>query len=189
MNAHGYLFDKGKNEGTAEREATFNAIVEAFFTADHGTTLGYKKENGQVMPILDQWEYEALPWQEDYTKIRTVQEGAMAFIEDAIHNRSGAMVLRELDAMTAFRNWIQLGCYPSTICAKHFGNLHFLDDDTQPLVISQSVIKYLISPKQFARDFTKSAWRVGFFTRTFGAWPIQYWIYKWIRRFAHRVSE
>ena len=188
LNGRGYLFDKGKNEGTAEREATFNSIVEVLFTADHGTTLGYKMENGQVAPVLDSWEYETAAWREDYKKIHAAQEGAMAFIEDAIRINSGPLIFKNLDAMIAFRNWIQLGCYPSTLCAERFGDLHILDDDVYTFAVSGSGMKYLREPKQFARDFAKSMWRVGFLTRTFGVWPMHYWIYKQIRRLAHKVS-
>ena len=188
IDAHGYLFDRDHNEEVAEREVTFNCIMEALFTADHGTTLGYEKKNGQVVPILDLWEYEEKAGQKDYKKIRAAQEGAMAFVEDAIHTKSGSIIFKDLDAMIAFRNWIQLGCYPSSLCAERFGDLHILDVDIQPFAISHSGIKYLCAPRRLARDFVKSVWRVGFLTRTFGVWSIQYWIYKWIRRLAHRVS-
>ena len=189
MDAHGYLFDRGHNEEVAEREATFNCIVEALFTADHGTTLGYEKKNGQVVPILDSWEYEEKAWQKDYKKIRAAQEGAMAFIEDAIGTESGSIIFKNIDAMIAFRNWIQLGCYPAPLCAERFGDLHFLDDDIQPFAAFRSGIKYWGAPRRLVRDFVKSAWRVGFLTRAFGTWTMHYWIYKWIRRLAHRVSE
>ena len=145
-------------------------------------------ENGQVAPVLDSWEYETAAWREDYKKIHAAQEGAMAFIEDAIRINSGPLIFKNLDAMLAFRNWIQLGCYPSTLCAERFGDLHILDDDIYTFAVSGSGMKYFREPKQFARDFTKSMWRVGFLTRTFGVWPMHYWVYKQIRRLAHKVS-
>ena len=189
MKASGYLFDKNKNEADAEKEATFNAIVEALFTADHGTTLEYRTENGKTIPVLDTWEYEASELREDYERIRFAQSGALSFIDDALNTKSGKILLKDMDFRVAFLNWIQMGCYPSSRCAKYFGNLHFLDDGVQPFAIQGKRIKYLACPKKFAYDFIKSVWRVGFLTRTFGTWPPKYSMYKQIRRFAHKIAK
>lgn len=189
MKASGYLFDKNKNEADAEKEATFNAIVEALFTADHGTTLEYRIENGKTIPVLDTWEYEASELREDYEWIRSAQAGALSFIDDALNTKSGKILLKDMDFRVTFLNWLQMGCYPSSRCAKYFGNLHFLDDGVQPFAIQGKGIKYLACPKKFAYDFIKSVWRVGFLTRTFGTWPPKYSMYKQIRRFAHKIAK
>lgn len=189
MKASGYLFDMHKNEANAEKEATFNSIVEALFTADHGTTLGYQTENGKTVPVLDTWEYEAPELREDYDWIRSAQSGALSFIDDALKSESGKILFKEMNSSVAFLNWIQLGCYPSTSCAKYFGNLHFLDDGIQPFAIQGNGITYLTSPRKFAHDFVKSVWRVGFLTLAFGTWPKKYEMYKQIRRLAHRLAK
>lgn len=189
MQVSGYLFDKGKHEAVAEKEATFNSIVEALFTADHGTTLGYQKENKEIIPVLDAWEYENPKLQGNYTWIRDAQKGALTFIDDVLGSQSGQIILENMYSRAAFLNWIQLGCYPSSRCSDYFGSLHFEDDGVQPLAIQGSGIGYLVSPKKLAHDFVKSAWRVGFLTRSFGAWPGRYMVYKRIRRLAHRVAR
>lgn len=189
MKASGYLFDMHKNEANAEKEATFNSIVEALFTADHGTTLGYQTENGKTVPVLDTWEYEASELQEDYEWIRSAQSGALSFIDDALKTESGKILFKNMDSGVAFLNWIQLGCYPSSKCAEYFGNLHFLDDGVQPFAIPGHGMQYLIHPGKFAHDFVKSVWRVGFLTLAFGTWPKKYEIYKQIRRLAHKVAK
>ncbi|OUO45673.1 HAD-IA family hydrolase [Megasphaera sp. An286] len=167
IHAKGYLFDRNHNESLSKKEESFNVIVEMLFTADHGTTKGYKKENGQIIPILEKWEYSEKDYKKDYDAIHACQTGALSFVDDIVSEQE--YFLFNPDSSVTFTNWIHLGRYPSRKTAELFGNLHFMDD----------TIKYLAKPKRkgyfylfhfhaFLQDFRDAFWRSGFFVRTLG---------------------
>ncbi len=189
LQAKGYLFNKGEDTEIAEKGISFIPVVEVFFAANHGTTLGYGEENGRIIPILDRWEYEAPVRQMDYKKISKIQKGALAFIDDAWGTVAGQILFKDLDAETAFTNWLQMGCYPTCFCANHVGNIHHSDTEIESLAISGDKMNYLIHPERFIHDFIHSTWRVGFLTRTFGEWPPRYRAYRWTKKLARNLSR
>lgn len=159
IQAKGYLFDKGKNEYLFDLESTFNGIVETLFTADHGTTKEYCEEFGRIIPKLGEWEYEKIPFQQDFKWIKNAQMGALAFIDDVLKGKEFCSMNN--NSVLVFQNWLQLGCHPSYQCAKFFGNLHILDDTIKTFVISNRENVFII-------NFRDSYWKVGYLTRLLG---------------------
>lgn len=186
MSAKGYLFDRNKNIENAEKEAAFNPVVENFFTANHGTTLGYQDKDGRVVPILEKWEYTLPQLQDDYKYIQSIQNGALAFVKDAVHNSKLKDIVKREDI--AFLNWIQLGCYPSRECVNRYSRLHFEDNGVQSFIAYSDGKNYLFHPKMFLHDFIISGWRIGFLAKAFGTSVKCYEMYKWIRRLAHKAN-
>lgn len=166
IQAKGYLFDQNHDQILSEKENAFNAIVEMLFTADHGTTNGYKLDKGCVIPILGKWEYEKEELWEDYVAIRAYQQGALAFIDDNLKKNIYFSI--NLDPAIIFANWIQLGCNPRAKVAKIFGNIHFLDDSVAFLAKPQNISSYFLCPKRFLFDFKNTYWQMGFLARIFG---------------------
>lgn len=166
MLAKGYLFDNTHNRKISETEKQFNSIVEMLFTADHGTTKGYKAENNIIAPVLGKWEYSEKAYQGDYAAIHACQEGALAFVDDMLTEKDYFPPV--IDPAIDFTNWIQLGNYPTPKVAGYFGNLHFLDDNVAFLARPQRGYSYLCHPKSLLLDFRDSQWRMGFLTRAFG---------------------
>lgn len=166
MLAKGYLFDNTHNRNISEMEKQFNSIVEMLFTADHGTTKGYKAENNIITPVLGKWEYSEKAYQADYVSIRACQDGAIAFVDDMLAEEDYFPPV--IDPAADFTNWVQLGNYPATKVAEYFGNLHFLDDSVNFLAKPQKRYSYLCHPKSLLLDFRDAQWRVGFLTRAFG---------------------
>ncbi len=168
MEAKGYLFDKDKYDNFSMMEVPFNSIVEMLFTANHGTTKGYKEENGNIEPIFAQWEYDNVVYKKDYDAIRACQEGALAFIDDMLTEKK--YFLFKADSIIMFANWLKLGRFPSIKAATYFGNLHFLDDSVKSIAKPRLKFKYLLYPCILLCDFRDSLWRMGFLTRVFGTW-------------------
>jgi len=186
MSARGYLFDKDKNIENAEKEAAFNPLVEIFFTANHGTTLGYAKEEEIIVPVLDKWEYSLPELKKDYNLILALQKGALAFVKDAGLSND-LLGLAEMEDVTFF-NWIQLGCYPSSECVKRIGSLHYEDNGIQSFIVPRKGKSYFLHPQLFIHDFITSGWRIGFLARTFETSLFCFEVYKWIRRLAHKAN-
>lgn len=166
INSKGYLFDKGYYASLSEREKNFNAIVEMLFSANHGTTRGYKKIEGKIEPDLSKWEYSDPSLKNDYANIQACQVGALNFIDDIMDEKE--CLTFENNPFVAFSNWLQMGEYPSTKVATHFGDLHFMDNNIACLAKPNKFYFYIFHPKAFILDFRDSSWRIGFLTRVFG---------------------
>lgn len=162
MMAKGYLFDNIHNRNISETEKQFNSIVEMLFTADHGTTKGYKLAHGVIVPELEKWEYSEKGYQNDYSYIHACQKGALAFVDDMLAERNYFSGIS--DPSVTFTNWTQLGKYPTGNVAMYFGNLHFLDDSMSLLARPKSGYFYLLHPKVFLLDVRSSWWCMGFLT-------------------------
>jgi HAD superfamily hydrolase (TIGR01549 family) len=166
IKAKGYLFGKNNHETLSAQEIPFNSIIEMLFSANHGTTKGYKENRGKIEPVLEHWEYDDSNLQADYASIRACQEGALKFIDDMLMEKQYFQF--DANSFVTFTNWLQLGNYPSTQAAECFGNLHFLDDNISCLAKPQEHYSYLFHPKMFLIDFRDSFWRMGFLTRVLG---------------------
>lgn len=164
--AKGFLFDREVNSNDSTRENSFNSIVEALFTANHGTTKGYKVEKGLIVPTLGQWEYCDDKFKNDYLCIKSAQDGALKFVDDMLS--VDAEFRLSFDSRIAFINWLQLGCKPSQECAEYFGDLHMLDDDSCFLAKPKEHFNYFLHSRVLLQDLRHSLWLVGFMTRLYG---------------------
>lgn len=186
IQAQGYLFDRNKNSKNSPKEATFNSIVEVMFTADHGTTKGYQIVDDIVRPVLGKWEYGNELLENDYDCIKAAQNGALNFIEDMLQIEPELRL--KYNAQDAFTNWLELGCKPSRISARYFGNLHMLEDNLCYLAKPKENFNYLFHVKEFANDFRHSLWLVGFLTRLYGSSSLWFSLYQFTHWFYKRLK-
>lgn len=180
IHAKGYLFDKNRNPQNSAKEASFNALVEALFTANHGTTKSYKWDGEKIAPVLEKWEYKEEILQNDYIYIKSAQEGALTFVEDMLNESMHFNI--EFNPKIAFFNWLQLGCHPSRKAANYFGNLHMLDDNLDFIARPKSGGGYLLNIGTLKKELLHSRWRVGFLTRLWGNKVPYYQLYAYLKR-------
>lgn len=180
INAKGYLFDENLNRESSIKEATFNALVEALFTANHGTTSGFLNCDNIIKPILEEWEYQNKSLMKDYKYIQSAQEGALAFVDDVLNESEYFDI--GFDSTISFINWLYLGCTPSKKSADYFGDLHMLDDKFDFMAKPKNYIHYLLNPLELKQDILDSHWRIGFLTRLFGDLIPYYKLYSYLRK-------
>ena len=81
LRQHAYLFQGGEPQGLLKTVRASVEIFEWFFSAPHGSVLGYKREpDGSIAPVLESLD-------EDIMRTLTaskVQAGALVFIDDAL---------------------------------------------------------------------------------------------------------
>lgn len=179
----GYLFDKGFHDELSDIEGEFNCIMEALFTADHGTTLGYKKEEKIIVPVLGRWEYREEALRQDYFYIHCAQKGALSFVKDASKAYLNVPIVPDV----IFINWLQLGCYPSQRYAKLFGGLHILDGDIHPFAAPCPDHLCFHWPA-FAIGLRDSWWRIGYLAGICGDRVPIYKIYKSLKAVARIIG-
>ena len=78
-NYKGYMFDVKKTLDVFKKEVYFNLMFESLFFAPHGSTLGYKKENNEVLPVL---ENLSETYKHSYKLMSIIQNKCLEFIND-----------------------------------------------------------------------------------------------------------
>lgn len=134
-------------------------FLEVFFTAPHGTTLGYEyNENCEAIPLLEDYEYSSIP--EEYkNRLAELHQGAMDFYQSYPLDM---MQYGSIDADLVMTNFIQFVLHPDDEDVAYWGPYPVYIDSFEPMVKNKSLVAYLINPKQLVTDFKDSIWPAGF---------------------------
>ena len=134
-------------------------FLEVFFTAPHGTTLGYKySEKGEAVPLLEEYEYSDIP--EEYKKRLTeLHQGAKDFCE---FYPLDMMQYGSVEAGMVMTNFSRFVLHPDDEDVAYWGPYPVYIDFFEPMVKNKSLYFYFGNPKQLAKDFKNSIWPSGF---------------------------
>ena len=178
INAKSYLFDYNRNNDLEFAAFSFIGLLETFFVAPHGSTIGYKVKNynGLVEPILDKLEYK----EENINIIQQVQNGALDFIKDFSEYNSELNI--KINERVAFNNILNLGISPSTDELDMFSGLSFSDFKNGYLAKPREMKFYISRPKEFIYDFLSSCWKIAFLKNFFKIKLPYFKIYKGLKR-------
>lgn len=166
----GFLFspESGKAYGLAER--WFNALVEAFFMAPHGTVRRYvATEDGNADAELEQRENG----NEDTSPLFEVQEAALRFAQDYRERHWGEYGF--LNREEAVRAFYRLGLEPSSAEATVLGDCVFEYQEVSCLAKPKHTGGYYLAhPKALAKELNVCYWKPAFMKRAFSL-PLPYW--------------
>lgn len=134
-------------------------FLEVFFTAPHGTTLGYEyNESCQAVPLLEDYEYSSMP--EEYKNhLAELHQGAKDFYQ---FYPLDMMQYGSIDADMVMTNFNQFVLHPDDEDVAYWGPYPVYIDSFEPMVKNKSLSSYLGNPKQLATDFKDSIWPAGF---------------------------
>ena len=134
-------------------------FLEVFFTAPHGTTLGYEyNEKCEAIPILEDYEYSSIP--EEYkNRLAELHQGAMDFYQSYPLDM---MQYGSIDADMVMTNFNQFVLHPDDEDVAYWGPYPVYIDSFEPMVKNKSLSAYIGNPKQLSRDFKDSIWPAGF---------------------------
>ena len=134
-------------------------FLEVFFTAPHGTTLGYEyNEKCEAIPLLEDYEYSSIP--EEYkNRLAELHQGAMDFYQSYPLDM---MQYGSIDADLVMTNFIQFVLHPDDEDVAYWGPYPVYIDSFEPMVKNKSLAAYLSNPKQLVTDFKDSIWPAGF---------------------------
>lgn len=165
----GYLFDHAHGARLFERERNFNMLFEILFSATHGTTRGYREEDGEVVPSLAPYEgVEA----DVGRRAEEARLGALDFAADfkRVLGIGGLSIAPEV----ALGNLDRVGNAPSLDEARYFGDWAMESDgDIVYAARPKRLSEYVAHPGLLARDFEHAPWKVGFLKRLFKV-PLPY---------------
>lgn len=155
----GYLFNYGEvsevenlllNSGTG--------LLEFLFTANHGTTVKYKKESDIIEPVLADYEYK-----EVYDVIEQCQNAALDFISDVQKNY---LITESDDYRTYFNNMYSILRNPDKEVVEEFGDLNCSDLNEVDLYLARKTPIFPL--KKLIKEFKDSGWKVAFLKRNLG---------------------
>lgn len=159
----GFMFDdKHDSELYKLYFKNFISLFEVFFTANHGTVLGYTKSEQEIKPILQKWEYNNE--ESVFNKIQDIQKGAFDICDFLCNYKYLSFEER---THWYIINMIALGCYPSCNVASSFGNLYMIDDEKQYFARIRRNSEYILKPNKMVSDLIYAPWKIGFLKRLF----------------------
>lgn len=161
---HGFLYDRS-NFKLRKKVLCFAGGLERLFQSLEGSTYGYMGSNGEIRPVLNDYEYADSP--EIQTYILDMQEGAMEFVKE----NKKCMIANEKLA----KKLIQFGVSPTLEEVKLFSPFYNTDGIRSYYVSQKPIYKYGFH--DFMHAFSNSPWKNGFLKSVFKIPFPYYWIY------------
>lgn len=168
----GYLFDGNRNQEISKKVYSFKSLFEVFFSATHGTTLGYSDD--QTNPVI-LGEYENL----NSNIIDTIQKGTKDFADGF---KLYEKLCDKIDIQSILEGLIELGTRPNYEQACDFGELNFDNLTKGKFAAPRKLRFYLFHPKMLKKDMFASEWKIGFMKRLLKIKLPYYSIYSYLKR-------
>lgn len=179
--ANAYIFDN-YNYSSEELERPFVGLFESLFLEPKGSV---KKYHINTENLVERYQYEYIDDSgevlDDVDKIHNIQQGALGFIEE--YMSTAISRYSKMDSEAAFKNLFSVGINPKLDQLKKLGSIVFFNNGfKEQLAKPDCILKYLISPIKFKKDFLNSQWKTGFLKGVFKL-PLPYYeIFKLMRR-------
>lgn len=155
-------------------------IIEFMMYAPHGSVLGYKEKNGEVIPVLDSKVpiFNVQSAEKMQTGILNFVKSYNSFLNDF---KSVKMETKEI-----FKPIERLMNHPTTEEAKHLGKIEHSSGmgsylSTHQIANPPSIFKIMLQPIAFIKDLQYSYWKIGYlkqlpFLRHFGFYKLRDYI-------------
>ena len=139
-------------------------FLEIFFTAPHGTTLGYISKLNKVQPVLSKYEYDTCP--DKYKKrLSDLHSGAKDFYNVFPHQ-----LVDETSSSLIFSNIETFLLHPSNLDIEYWGEFPFFENYYiyNSMIKSRNIVEYIKHPKLLVSDMRSSLWLSGFLRKLIG---------------------
>lgn len=179
--ANAYVFDN-YNFTSEELERPFVGLFESLFLEPKGSV---KRYHINTENLVERYQYEYIDDSgevlDDVDKIHNIQQGALGFIEE--YMSTAISRYSKMDSEAAFKNLFSVGINPKLDQLEKLGSIVFFNNGfKEQLAKPDCILKYLISPIKFKKDFLNSQWKTGFLKGVFKL-PLPYYeIFKLMRR-------
>lgn len=179
--ANAYVFDN-YNFTSEELERPFVGLFESLFLEPKGSV---KRYHINTENLVERYQYEYINDSgevlDDVDKIHNIQQGALGFIEE--YMSTAISRYSKMDSEAAFKNLFSVGINPKLDQLEKLGSIVFFNNGfKEQLAKPDCILKYLISPIKFKKDFLNSQWKTGFLKGVFKL-PLPYYeIFKLMRR-------
>lgn len=166
---HGFLYDTNDHE-LRKKVLCFAGGLERLFQSLEGSTYGYRKEFGKIVPVLNAYEYAGSP--EIQKCISKLQGGALDFVKENVNC--------PIDDKKLAYKLVQFGVSPSLKNVRLFSPFYNTDGTREYYVCQQPIYKY--SRQEFMHALHNSPWKNGFLKSAFKIPFPYYWIYRMLKK-------
>lgn len=162
MEYQGYLY-KDDSDIRMQAKCFVNMqFLEMFFTARHGTTLGYESSESKAQPILGIEENDV----RNFIKIEELQKGALEFLEEYAKRKISVKYMNTPEVY--FRNVSEFFSKPLLTHIDTLGEICFHDvSRIRYVALPQKLSYYLFHFKELKKDFSEATWKIGFLKKLF----------------------
>lgn len=173
VDASGYLYDVDRGRELEKARLRSSVIFEAQFLSSHGSVKRFVFNDSIAKPEFEMYEYTKDSSQiiDESATISEYQKGAIAFVgymREAIPLK-GFMIPPEV----ALHGFTRLVSHPSLREANLWGDMRYINYIVSYCARPNSIVRYVLHPKEWMLDFHNSAWRIGFLRRCFKI-PLRY---------------
>ncbi len=169
MKLRGYLYSP-ENLKLRKRTLCFFGVWERLFQSKEGSTIGYERRDGQIVPLLDLYEYEDCL--HISSTIDSLQLGAFDYVNTHRQNS-----LSFSDAVTPL---LRFGAFPTGNEVEMFQDFYNVDGNRIYYLPQKRLHQYTMG--EFLHALSNSVWKPGFMKAAFRLPLPYYWVYAWMRR-------
>lgn len=167
MDLKGYFFDFNNNPNDIDLRSSFVGLYESLFLEQKGSVKRYVQNEECI--IAERYDYEYLINNEiasEAVNISRLQDGALKFIDNI--KELSYFNLFNLEARALFNNIFITGAYPNRNDLQMFSGIRFFDEgEIEYLAAPKKLLRYIINPKTFIKDFFACRWKIGFMKNLF----------------------
>lgn len=174
-NMFGFFCDKFHDVQNYEKIKSFGTILESFFTADHGSVIGYIKNAKSISPVFAEYEYKNSIF---FNTIQKIQEAGLNFVDDFskyFENRKHMINVNLEDFWAPFQ---RLCISPNFEEACTLGKLPFYNDRLSYLAKIDS-----FSPVGLYKALKFSQWKIGVLRQLHIPSFVVTFIYSFVKKF------
>lgn len=150
----GFLFEENKK--CCQDILCFSGLLEIIMMPCHGSTIGYRKEGDEVVPIFDSLEFTEMA----YDKIKRIQNG----IQDLIRKCTPMLPCQCFEKENVSKRMIRFGCHPDKNAIQELGSLELYENGETHSLIGEMSLKKL---KKIPEGFIYSKWKSGYLKKLF----------------------
>ena len=148
---HGFVFD-GKEDDIEILSRSMTGFLEILFSADHGTTLGYKKDNDKIAEILAKNDID----EPELEQIKMIQKGCLDFINKY---KNDSILLKCDYSNCSYKPLFDFCINPKTNDINKFKNFCVVDENEYSLIGNRYGIGYMFHLRSFVNDYVLSCWK------------------------------
>lgn len=149
-----YAFNEDGNSYFANGTTLFESLI----LAPHGSTVRYRAEDGEIVPVLGEPDNPT-----DF--LMSIQAGAIKFVRDYKNNILSSNI--SLSSKICTRAFCNLTMKPLKAELDTIGQMDFNDFEWGKMAAPDPLITYFARPKKLYYDLKHSPWRIGFMYKLF----------------------
>ena len=148
-------------------------VIETLFLAREGTVVKYSQEG----PVQAEYEVKT---EEEIRNLQDIHNGALEFIEKMkSFDLKDDILMNPQDVFCYFENLVYK---PKKKDLRELGKIGFKDLNDAALINEKGLLKYMVSPKLFRKDYHNAPWKIGFLKKNVCRWFPWGRVYKKVKK-------